>query len=83
MVGVEQTFTSQKNLGFFFEVDMSRDARKPVFRFPTRSNRPVQPQKMARSLKFRKKRNCTNFVAKMALISCAVIAQLIYAFIFA
>ena len=33
---------------------MSRDARKPVFGFPTRSdtNRPVQSQKQARSLKF-------------------------------
>ena len=34
---------------------MSRDARKPTFWFPTRSdiNRAVQPQKMARGLKFR------------------------------
>ena len=37
------------------EIDeMSRVARKPVFRVPTRSdtNRAVQPQKMARGLKF-------------------------------
>ena len=45
--------------------------------FPTRSdtNRSVQPQKMATSLKFglKKKRDCTIHVAKTkALISCAV-----------
>ena len=34
--------------------NLSRDARKPVFGFPTGSdtNWPVQPQKMARCLKF-------------------------------
>ena len=54
--------------------------------FLTRSNtnRTVQPQKMARGLKFRKKRDCTICVAKTkALISCAVTAQLICDFVFA
>ena len=34
---------------------MSRDARKPTFWFPTRSdtNQAVQPQQIARGLKFR------------------------------
>ena len=37
------------------ESHLSCDARKPVFDFPTRSdtNRPVQPQEKARSLKIR------------------------------
>ena len=54
--------------------------------FPTRpdTNRAVQPQKMARDLKFRKKRDRTIFVVKIeALISCAVTTQLICAFVFA
>ena len=51
-------------------------------RFDT--NWPVQIQKMARGLKFRKKRDCTIYVAKtMALISCSITAQLICAFVFA
>ena len=59
-----------------------------VMVFPTRSdrNRAVQPQKMARGLKFqiRKKRDCTIHVAKTkALISSVFIAQLICSFVFA
>ena len=50
-------FTWSKNTEDRFSLDnanMSRVARKPVFGFPTRSdtNRAVQPQKMARGLKF-------------------------------
>ena len=43
-----------KNTGTKY-LGMSRDARKAVFGFPTRSdtNRPVQLQEMAGSLKFR------------------------------
>ena len=59
--------------------------------FPTRccTNWPVQSLKQARSLKFLidtyyEKRNCTIRVAKTkALISYAVTAQLIWAFVFA
>ena len=57
--------------------------------FPNRSdtNRPVQSQKMARDWKFldlKSKRNCTTRVAKTkALISFAVTAKLICAFVFA
>ena len=54
--------------------------------FPTRSdtNPAVQPQKMARGLKFWKWRDCTIYVVKTkAQISCAVTAQLICAFVFA
>ena len=55
--------------------------------FPTRSDTsgPVQLQKMARILKFRKKRNCAIRVAKIKelVISCAVTAKLIIAFVFA
>ena len=57
--------------------------------FPTRSdtNRPLQSQKQARSLKFgfkKKKRKCSIRVAKTkALISFAVTAKLICAFVFA
>ena len=58
--------------------------KKRASGFPTRSdtNRSVQPQKMARSLNFgfKRKRNCRE--AK-ALISCAIIAQLICSFVFA
>ena len=62
--------------------------RKPTIWVPTRSgtNRTVQSQKQARSLKIRVKvkRYCTICVAKTkALISCAVAAQLICAFVFA
>ena len=58
------------------------------FGFPTRSNRtrPVQSQTKARSLKFQIKveEGFTIRVAKTeALISCAVTAQLICAFVFA
>ena len=57
--------------------------------FPTRSdtNRHLQSQKQARSLKFgfkKKKRKCSIRVAKTkALISFAVTAKLICAFVFA
>ena len=48
------------------------------------TNQAVQPQKMARGLKFRKKRDCTIRVAKTkALISFAVTAKLICVFVFA
>ena len=49
------------------------------------TNRPVQSQNIARSLKFlMKKRDCTVHVAKTkALISFADTAKLIYAFVFA
>ena len=69
--------------------------RKPTIWVPTRSdtNRAVQSQKQARSLKFRIKEeerlyypccDCTIRVAKTkVLISCAVTAQLICAFGFA
>ena len=55
--------------------------------FPTRSdtNRPVESEKQAISLKFgfKKKRDCTVCVAKSrALISFAVTAKLISAFVF-
>ena len=55
--------------------------RKRIVRFLTRSytNRPVQSQKKARSLKFKKKRDCTICVAKTkALISCAVTDEAYY-----
>ena len=51
--------------------------RKPMFWFPSWSNtnRAAQPQKMARDLKFQKKRNCTIRVAKTkALISVFLFA---------
>ena len=62
--------------------------RKPTFWFQTwfDTNRAAQPQKMARDLKFgfRKKRDCTIRVGKTkALISFAVTAKLICAFVFA
>ena len=54
--------------------------------FPTRSdsNRPVQPQKMTRSLKFRYEEwgLCNPCCKTKALISCAITAQLICAFVF-
>ena len=71
---------------YFIDIILSRDARKQSSGFWTRSyiNRPVQPQKMARNLKFRKKRGCTIRVAKTkALISFAVTVKLICAFVFA
>ena len=62
--------------------------RKPTMWFSNRSdtNWAVQPQKQARSLKFWifKKKDCTSRVAKTkALISFAVTAKLICAFVFA
>ena len=57
--------------------------RKPAIWVPTRSdtNRPVQAQEMARRLK--KKRDSTVHVAKTkALISFAVTAKLVCAFVF-
>ena len=63
--------------------------RKPVYQFPTSSvtNLAVQPQKMTRDLKFLIKEGavlCYLYVAKTkALISFAVTAQLICAFVFA
>ena len=60
--------------------------RKPTFWFTTWSdtNRAAQPQKMARDMIFRKKRDCTIRVAKTkALISFAVTAKLICVFVFA
>ena len=65
---------------------MSHDVRIPVFRFPARfdTNRHVQLQKIVRSFGFRKKPNCTIRVVKTkALISFAVTAKLICAFVFA
>ena len=67
---------------------MSRGARKPVFGNYDHSdtNRAVKSQKMARGSKsgFRKKRNCTIHAAKKkALISFAVTAKLVCAFVFA
>ena len=50
------------------------------------TNWAVQPQKMARGLKFwiKQKRDCIVYVAKTkVLISCAIIAQLICTFVFA
>ena len=67
---------------------MSRLVGKPTMWFPNRSdtNRFVQAQKRARSLKFRVKveEDCTIRVAKTkALISFAVTAKLICVFVFA
>ena len=48
------------------------------------TNRAVQAQNMARNLKFKKKNDSTYCAAKTkALISCAVTAKLICAFVFA
>ena len=48
------------------------------------TNWPVQKQKMARGLKFRKLRDCTIYVAKTkALISCGLTPQLNCGFVFA
>ena len=62
--------------------------RKPTFWFLTRSDTKVavQSQKIAKGLNFgfRKKRDCTIYVAKAkALISFAVTAKLICVFVFA
>ena len=65
---------------------MSFVMRKPFQVFLTGSDTylNLQPQKMVRDLKFRKYSECSVYVAKTkALISCAVIAQLICAFVFA
>ena len=54
--------------------------------FPNKSdaNWPAQSQKMARGFRFKKKRKCTIRVAKTKmLISFAVTAKLICAFVFA
>ena len=60
--------------------------RKPVLGFPTRSrtNQAVQPQKMARGLKFQiQEVEGLYYVAKIkALISGAITAQLICFFVF-
>ena len=54
------------------------------FRTRSNTNQAVQLQKMSGGLKFRKKRDCTIYVAKSkALISCAVTSQLILVFVFA
>ena len=49
---------SYHNLFFYFLYNMSHVMRKPTFWFPTWSdtNQAVQPQKMARVLKFRIKK---------------------------
>ena len=64
-------------------LNLSSLVKKPTMWFPNMSdtNRPVQAQKRARSLK----RYCTTRVAKTrrALINCAVTAQLICVFVFA
>ena len=65
---------------------MRRCERKPKSGFLTRSdtNQEVQPQKLVRSLKFRfkKKRDCASCAVKTkALVSFAVTAQLICAFV--
>ena len=67
---------------------MSLCARKPTIWVPIRSdtNRLVQSQKQARSLKFwmKKMRDCTIRIAKTkALISFAITMKLIFAFVFA
>ena len=67
---------------------MSRVTRKLVFGPPPDpdKNRAVQPQKMAKGLKFqiKEEEDCTIYVAKpKALISCTGTVQLICAFVFA
>ena len=67
---------------------MSRDTRKADFGFRTRpdTNRPLQPQRMDRSLKFHieEEEKLHYGVEKTkTLISCAIIAQLICIFVFA
>ena len=69
---------------------MSRVMRKPAFWFPTWShtNQAVQPQKMARGLKFRIEEVEGLYYMYLcsenkSLMSCAVTAQLICAFVFA
>ena len=73
-----------------FKGHLSRDARKPVFGVSlvtgSDTNRPIQSQKQGRSLKFRiyEDEKFTIRVAKTkALISFAVSAKLICAFVFA
>ena len=68
------------------EARISCAAGKPLrgFRPGSDTNLGVWPQEMARSLKYWKQRDCSIYVAKMnVLISCAVTAQLILAFVFA
>ena len=65
---------------------MSLCARKPTILVQTRSNTNRQDCTVteAGNFGFKKKRNCTIPIAKTkALISFAVIAKLIYAFVFA
>ena len=65
--------------------DLSHLMRKPTMWFPNWSdtNRAMQAKKIARSLRFFNKRNGTIHVAKAkALISGAITAQLICAFVF-
>ena len=69
----------------YLNLDMSHLMRKQTMWFPTRSDikKAVQAQKMARGWKFWIW-NCTIPVAKTkALISFAVIAKLICAFVYA
>ena len=72
----------------YFSLIIKTEPRSERTSLPTRSdtNWPEQLQKMARSLaiRFRKKRNYTiHVVKKKALISNALIAQLICTFVFA
>ena len=78
---------SQGHLHVESEQYMSRLVGKPTMWFPNRSNtnQAVQSQKIeAGTFGFRKRSNCTMRVAKTkALISFAVTAKLICAFVFA
>ena len=66
---------------------MSRDVRKPVFRVSDQVRHKQASYRIrldARDFGYRKKMDCTVCVAKTkVLISCAVTAQLICAFVFA
>ena len=70
-----------------FYSHLSRLVGKPTMWFPNRSdtNRAVEAQKQARSLKFGLKRNCTIRVVKKtkALISFVITAKVICIFVFA
>ena len=70
----------------YFSRYMSLVVRKPVFGV-SHTNRSVQPQKMARGLKFRIYVVCRDrtirTVKLKALTSCAVTVQLICVFVFA
>ena len=93
---LEKPIANTHNLRFYARNDnncpsllislLRRVMRKPTFWFPTWSdtNQAVQLQKMARGLKFFRKRDRTIYVAKTkALISLAVTAKLICVFVFA